>query len=73
MSSAPCPGWRGPYHNGTAVDAEIELVEDLSQAKLVWKREGPIPGTYPRAGGVNYWTGGYGVPVVAEGRVYLTR
>lgn len=55
------------------MDAEIELVEDLSQAKLVWKREGPIPGTYPRAGGVNYWTGGYGVPVVAEGRVYLTR
>jgi len=71
VKQAPWPCWRGPYWNGSMKDQGIELIEDLSKAKLVWKSDIPIPGAYASHGGVAYWVGGHSTPVVADGRVVI--
>jgi outer membrane protein assembly factor BamB len=71
LKKAPWPCWRGPYSNGSAPEQGIQLIDDLSQAKLVWVSEDTIPGAYMSHGGVAYWTGGHSSPIVAEGRVYI--
>jgi outer membrane protein assembly factor BamB len=72
---APWPCWRGPYGNGTAPEAGVELVEDLAEARLVWQSEDRIPHSSPhtetRGGTAGSWGAGYGSPIVAEGKVFL--
>jgi len=72
--SWPC--WRGPNHNGSAVDCGAAIIDDLSQAKLVWTSEDGFP---PMSGTSYYFTkddefpyfGGYGDPIAVGGRVYV--
>jgi len=73
--SWPC--WRGPYHNGSAVDCGAAIIDDLSQAKLVWTSEEVFPpmagtGSDPfQEGDELFYFGGYGDPVAAGGKVYV--
>jgi outer membrane protein assembly factor BamB len=58
------PCWRGPDGSGSA-SSGVKLLEDISQAKLVWKSEW-IPGVY----GAIIQSGNSGV-IVADGKVFL--
>ena len=71
IERAPWPFYRGPYHNGIAPEKGIKLVDDWSKARHVWTSDVQVPGSYISAGGVNYWTGGFGNCIVAEDRVYV--
>jgi outer membrane protein assembly factor BamB len=70
-------GWRGPFCNGTAADSGLPLVETWEQARLLWRSDERVPGTYEgdaRGGGsrlAGRVPSGYCSPVVAEGRVFL--
>ncbi|MGB4727301.1 MAG: PQQ-binding-like beta-propeller repeat protein, partial [Thermogutta sp.] len=81
---APGTDWpqqHGPTLTGSAVDCRQELVDDISQARLVWIADLPIPGG---RGGIprspfgffpinNSGLGAtqYSAPIVANGKVYL--
>ena len=45
-SSWPC--WRGPTSSGSVDEPAIEVVDDLGQAKRVWKSEERFPMPYGR-------------------------
>ena len=64
------PGWRGGSHAGvaTAEGDDVELIDDLRDARLLWKTDTatPMPGhTDSRL------LGGYGEVTVAEDRVFM--
>jgi len=77
VKRAPWPCFRGPYGNGSAPVKGLELVDDLAEARLAWKSEVKLPPAtlqernekLPRQQQV--WSGGYGSPIVAEGKVFL--
>ena len=81
---ADWPSYRGPFINYIATPTDAELVEDLHDARLVWKSEAFIPGAPGRSGGMfrkalgvptTPVTGGGATPIFAqtpEGpRIYL--
>ncbi|GEM_PF-3190460 len=74
--------YMGSQHNMQAFDSERELVDDLRQARLIWRSEDPIPtgqgngvpfgrsSRVPRA--VDHWSiGGGAGPVLLDGRIYV--
>ena len=74
--------YMGTHHNMQAFDSEQELVEDLRQARLVWRSEDASPtgqgngvpfgrlGKVPRA--FDHWSiGGGAGPVLIDGNIYL--
>jgi outer membrane protein assembly factor BamB len=81
---APGAAWpqqHGPFYNGSAADCADELVDSISEARLQWVADLPIPGgrgEIPRSafGFFPLARSGLGItqysaPIVAEGRVYL--
>jgi outer membrane protein assembly factor BamB len=75
------PRVRGPNSTGAASDCERPLVDNMHDARLLWVAEEPLSagkgsrpkvdfGFYP-ANFSGWGYGGYGAPVVADGRVYL--
>jgi outer membrane protein assembly factor BamB len=72
---ADFPMWRNKG-DGVGGETGVKLVEDLSQARVVWKSEELIPYAYSE--GYNYGDerfnstiqGGHASPVLADGRVY---
>lgn len=80
------PCWSGPETAFRAADSGVELVDDLNQARLVWRSEEVTPmgkahaarsGQYSSgrhegpAGQQGLPSGGGASPIVADGRVYL--
>ena len=74
------PVWQGPSHDRTSADSDLELVDDLADARLVWKSEAAIPGAPGRSGGLvrkalgvptTPVAGGGATPIVADNRVFL--
>lgn len=61
------PCWRGPACSGWGVDSGVPLVDDLNDARLVWKNEEELPGSY---GTPQRIQGGYAGPIAVAGRVY---
>ena len=76
---ADWPSYHGPHFTNRATDSSTPLVDDLAQARPVWRAEMPtLSGWGSGAGGRYSWRaafgtvcGGSGTPVVADGRVYL--
>jgi outer membrane protein assembly factor BamB len=64
-AAADYPQWRNDG-SGSAADSGVELLEDISQVKLVWESEAELPAIFTRE-----WHGGYTGPSVAEGRVFV--
>jgi len=71
------PCWSGPHTNFSGVLSGAKLVDDLRDARLLWKSEGTIPvgkahnpGSSSR-GARGKPTGGGASPIVADGLVYL--
>jgi len=69
------PAWRGPDGSGAAVDSGAELVERFADGRFAWASEAdnPLPHDYK---GLSrplrmIGNGGFGPPVVADGRVYV--
>ena len=64
------PGWRGGAHAGvaTAESADVTMVDDLADARLLWKTDTPTP----MPGHTDdKLLGGYGEITVAEDRVFM--
>ena len=69
MTATDWPSWRGPSAKGSAAVDAAKLMDDPSQARLVWESEAEIPPS-----GNNHlgkWTTGWSSPCVADGRVFL--
>lgn len=63
------PRWRGPYNTSLAPPCGEEMVDSLGQARLRWRSEEKVTdsaGTLCAYGG-----GGFGSPLVINGRVYI--
>ncbi len=75
----PCA--RGPDLNGSAIDCDGRIVDNLNDARLLWVAEEVVPGGkgggpkvafhYTPANWAGLGYGGYGGPVVVGGKVYL--
>ncbi len=75
------PNVRGPNFNGSAIDSDRPIVSNLSDARIAWVAEIPIPagrGGIPRsdfgffpltASGLG--DGAFGAPIIHDGKVYL--
>ncbi|MFC1462410.1 HEAT repeat domain-containing protein [Verrucomicrobiota bacterium] len=63
------PRWRGPNCNGSGPDSGVALVDDLNDARLVWKNEEEMPGSY---GTPQRAQAGYAGPIAVDGRIYQT-
>ena len=76
VRGADFPSYRGDGSGAT--DSGLTLIDDASQAKLLWSSEEPCPpsGKDPNAkpGGPSgvIGLGGYGVPVIVDGRIYFS-
>lgn len=76
---ADWPSYHGPHLTNRAADSSTPLIDDLSQARPVWRAEMPIlsgwgsgvDGRYSWRAAFGTVCGGSGTPVVADGRVYL--
>ena len=74
------PAWEGPTGNCVATDTGARLVDDLKDARLVWKSEAPTPGApgpskdIPRTMGnapLLPYCGGGATPVIGDNKVFL--
>jgi outer membrane protein assembly factor BamB len=68
------PCWRGPLGSGAAGECGAKLIEKAADAKLAWESEAQdLPHSSLTGGGqaTEGISGGFGGPVVADGRVYL--
>lgn len=71
------PTWRGPAGTGLAAPDGRRLVESLGEARLAWVSEERVPGSEAADGrsatprNKCLVSGGYGGPIVHEGRVFL--
>ncbi|MCC5788296.1 MAG: PQQ-like beta-propeller repeat protein [Opitutales bacterium] len=74
------PTWHGPKHSMSAADTDTPLIDDFSQARMLWKSERtpPARSQIQRYGTSNLGRnmrggpgGGAGSPVVYDGKVYL--
>jgi outer membrane protein assembly factor BamB len=64
------PCWRGPEGSGAATPCGKPLVDDLADARVVWRsQEQGIPANAWQDVGTH---GGYDSPIVAEGKVFLS-
>lgn len=76
---ADWPSYHGPHLTNRAADSSTPLIDDLAQARPVWRAEMPIlsgwgsgvDGRYSWRAAFGTVCGGSGTPVVADGRVYL--
>ena len=71
---ADWPCWRGPAGSGVGSDNGQPLVDDLKDARLVWRSEArDLPGTaYSSKSADTETDGGYASPIVANGKVFLS-
>ncbi|MCC5849570.1 MAG: PQQ-like beta-propeller repeat protein [Verrucomicrobia bacterium] len=78
--SVDWPTWHGPKHSMSAADTDTPLIDDFSQARMLWKSERtpPARSQIQRYGTSNMGRnmrggpgGGAGSPVVYDGKVYL--
>jgi len=60
------PNWLGPGRSCAGIDTGLRLIDDIDDARLVWKSEERVPPV--SLYGIR---SGFGSPVVAAGRVYL--
>ncbi len=74
------PTWHGPKHSMSAADTDALLIDDFSQARMLWKSERtpPARSQIQRYGSSNLGRnlrggpgGGAASPVVYDGKVYL--
>ena len=68
--SADYPQWRGADGSGATLDSGVELIEDMSKAKVVWKSE-DIPNVYNFQMKSQDVEGGYTSPSLVDGRIYM--
>ena len=66
------PCLRGPTGGGQVPPGQWKLVDDIRDARPVWRSEENLPGGYYHfRGPVNSPFGGYASPIVYRGRVYV--
>ncbi len=69
------PRWRGPYGSGAAADTGHALVSRWGEAAFCWASEAknPLPYDYKGVSRPHRMigNGGFGCPVVADGKVYV--
>ncbi|MFW5753044.1 MAG: PQQ-binding-like beta-propeller repeat protein, partial [Planctomycetota bacterium] len=69
------PAWRGADGSGAARDSGAELVERFADGRFAWasEAENPLPYDYKGLGRPQRMigNGGYGPPVLADGRLYV--
>lgn len=64
--------WRGPHCNGTGPSSGYELVDDLTESRLVWRSEEETPDSWLWSKNTSpYVGGGYASPVIAHDRLYV--
>jgi outer membrane protein assembly factor BamB len=68
--SADYPQWRGPDGSGATADSGVECIDDMVQAKVVWKSE-TIPNVYNLQMKTPEAEGGYTSPSMADSRIYM--
>lgn len=78
-AGADWPSYHGPHHANRAAETATRLLDDLSEARPLWRAEMPtlsgwgtgVDGRYAWRAPFGTVCGGSGTPVFAEGRVYL--
>lgn len=73
------PTYHGPHGGNRAADSKAVLLDDLAQARPVWRSEqsvlsgwgSGVDSRYAQRAALGTVNGGASTPVVAEGRVYL--
>jgi outer membrane protein assembly factor BamB len=73
------PSYHGAFGTNRAAASRTELVDDLNEARPVWKSEQPlltgwgngVDDRYPHRAAFGTVCGGAGSPIFADGRIYL--